>query len=285
MVVWEFLVNLIEIFLFYVLINIKLRVNNSCKNVKLKQLVFLSCRLLSLNIMNVLGVPAIITISVSCCMEILFSVLFYEGLLTTRIFWGCTYTGICIIAEFIPFFVINIFSDISMLEGLLDGVLRIPITILYLSIITIMVFGMRFLSRDNIIFKPTQKFYYALISVIGIVVGHFSLLNIIELEEKMPNSLISLHFMTSTFCFLFLFLILLIYIYQLGVSNARNNELMELQKNYELDKREYQNLIETTKHLREMKHDIQNHLEVMQLLAIEEPAIFSAEANVFKTFM
>lgn len=63
---------------------------------------------------------------------------------------------------------------------------------------------------------------------------------------------------------------LLLYIYQLGYSKEINIRLLEEQKLLKLEETEYQNLIQSTERLREMKHDINIHLDVIQSLVTNE---------------
>ena len=66
--------------------------------------------------------------------------------------------------------------------------------------------------------------------------------------------------------FVVLFLALLVYIYQLGYSKRENLRLIEEQKVYELEREEFNSLVETTKQLREIKHDIQIYLDTINIL-------------------
>ena len=53
----------------------------------------------------------------------------------------------------------------------------------------------------------------------------------------------------------------------MGYSRTVNTTLLEQQKVHELEEMEYKSLIQTTESLREMKHDIDIHLDVIQSLS------------------
>ena len=56
------------------------------------------------------------------------------------------------------------------------------------------------------------------------------------------------------------------YIYQLGHSKNENQHLHDKQRIYELERKEFNSLCETTERLRKMKHDMQIYVDAINLL-------------------
>lgn len=79
----------------------------------------------------------------------------------------------------------------------------------------------------------------------------------------------------SNFCFIFLvtYIVLLIFIYQLGKSRNYNIKLKEEQQLYAIEKNNFQNIVEQTKELRFMKHDLSSHLTVITQMVREKNMI------------
>ncbi len=264
--IWEAFVNFIEVLLFYIYISNKLHPNTKIKHLKGKQFFYLLIRFFALCVLNQLNISSLITLCISCFWEVTFAVFFYQDKLSSKMFFGIFYTAICMIAEFIPFFCITAFSPKSSTALLQQGTLRIPITTLYLALIAVLVYLFRFLFNKYTLWTISQKIVYATISILGIAIGHYILLTTIAAEELI-NKYIAFRLTLINLFFLLLFVALLVCIYQLGVSGFHNHGLIEAQKQHELEKQEYQNLMESTSALREMKHDIEIHLNTIQMLA------------------
>lgn len=207
-----------------------------------------------------------LTVFISCVLDIVFALLFYNDILVMRIFWGAMYSIICLISEYITIFVPQTFSNVTSLELLFGGALRMPFTLLYIALIAVLVFFFRCISNKEIQLTTIQNFSYFVISLAGILIGHYIMLLTLESEEQFHNPDFTFKLVLVNLVFLILFLFLLLYIYQLGYSKAVNAILLEQQKIYELEEMEYKTLIHTTKTLREMKHDIDIHLDVIQSL-------------------
>jgi hypothetical protein len=217
--------------------------------------------------LNNIDLSSMITISISCLLDIVFALLFYKNTFVMCIFWGSMYSVICLISEYITIFVPQTFSKVSSLELLFGGTLRIPFTILYIALIAIFVFLFHCTTDKKIQLSTTQKISYFIISIVGILISHYIMLLTLEAEEQFHNSEFTFKLVLVNMFFIILFLFLLLYIYQLGYSKAVNTALLEQQKIHELEELEYKTLLHTTEALREMKHDIGIHLDVIQSLA------------------
>lgn len=269
-ILWEYFVNLMELVLFYAFIQLRLHSSKETKKIKSKKFLFLLFHFVVISTLNYLEATTLLKISISCTLDILFSILFYQGTYFIRLFWSILYSVICIISEYIPFFILKVFTNFQFTEILFNGTLRIPFTAMYLALIAIFVFLLSLLSNNEIIFSPLQRIIYFLISITGILIGHFILSVTLESEQLFSNASFTFRLVLVNMFFILLFLSLLFYIYLLGILTAKNNRLLQDQKIYELEEQNYQNLIRTASSLREMKHDIKIHLNTIQSLAISK---------------
>lgn len=268
--IWEYLINFLEICLFFLFENMKLHRSLKIKHIFQKQCLFLFFQYSILCVLNHLALSSLLTVALSCILDLLFVLLFYQDSVLMRLFWGFMYSVICMIAEYITILIPQTFSNVTSSEVLLGGELRIPFTLLYIALITVLVFLFSYIGNKKIALSAFQKLSYLAISTIGLIIGHYILFITLESVEKFQDSSFTSSLILVNLFFILLFLSLLLYIYQLGYSTEQNKELLENQKLLELEELEYQNLLKSTASLREMKHDIEIHLDVIQTLAANQ---------------
>lgn len=186
----------------------------------------------------------------SCVLDIGYAVLFYRDSIIRRIFWGFSYSIICLVAEQISFFIpVTLYKGAS-LELLLGGTLRKPYTMLYLAMIAVFVLLFHSIGNKDISLSPFQKVAYIFIAISGLAIGHYILRLTLESVDKFGDSSFSARLSLVDLFFIILFLVLMLYIYQLGYSKEENIRLLEEQKIYELERTEFNSLSETTERLR-----------------------------------
>lgn len=227
-------------------------------------------QLFILCILNYLELSSTLTIIISWSLDIVFTLLFYSDAYIIRIFLGSMYSVICLISDYITVFIPQTFCDVDSLSILFGGKLRVPFTMLYVALIAVLVFLSSNVFDKKIQLSTVQKIAYFLVSVGGITIGHYMMLVTLEAEEKIYNSIFVFKLTMINLGFLLLFIFLLLNIYQLGYSKAMNTELLEQQKQYELEEQNYKILLHTTESLREIKHDINIHLDMIQSLLASE---------------
>ena len=268
-IVWEYFINFMEVLLFFLFIRTKLHINTQLPHNNYFQFLFLILRFIIQCVMNHHNVSTFFSLTVACLLEMFFAFLFYEDSTITKFFWGFMYSVICMIAEYISMFIPRTFSGVSSPEILLGGELRVPYSMLYIALVAVLIFLFRSFGNKNLALTPLQKLSYLIISIAGILIGYYIMILTMRAEELQIGFSFTFSMILVNFFFIFLFLFLLVYIYQLGYSKKINIRLLEEQKLYKLEELEYNNLIQTTETLREMKHDINIHLDVMHALAIE----------------
>lgn len=264
--IWESSVNFIEVILFYIFVSQKLQLKSSDPRIKRKQYLFLIIRFLIVCVMNLSNLNSMYTLILSCILEIVFACIYYTDKLLYKIFIGLLYTVLCMLAEFIPFFCITTFVDIPADSLLSNGIFRIPVTTLYLTLIAVFVFLFRYMFNKETSASVMQRIIYSLISLTGIAVGHYILLTMVSCEI-MGNEELAARLAIVNLLFMFLFVALLVFIYQLGISYNNSQRLLELQKIRALEEQEYHNIVEKITALRSMKHDMENHINSLEIMA------------------
>lgn len=265
MPLWELIVNLAETILFYFYISSMLSPTK-------KKIIIKSCYLFflfsSISVLNYFEISSILTVLLALAGHVFFSILFFENNMHEKIFYGSLFSVICIFSEFIPFLVLTRFSDNTSLDLLANGRLRLLSTSSYLFLIVIFILIVRFLFGKESSWKLKDKLMYIASCLSGIFVCHFILLTTIQANQEGSDSLAN-SLTLINIAFLILFLSLVIYIYKLSVSNHRISILMEQQKQLELEEQQYHTLLESTEHLRTIKHDMEIHLQNIHKLSME----------------
>lgn len=265
--IWEYIVNFLELALFIIFIHKKLRIRANYKHQAVLMFLFVSFQFAVLCTLNKMGISSYSTLMSSCVLDIGYAVLFYRDSIIRRIFWGFSYSIICLVAEQISFFIpVTLYKGAS-LELLLGGTLRKPYTMLYLAMIAVFVLLFHSIGNKDISLSPFQKVAYIFIAISGLAIGHYILRLTLESVDKFGDSSFSVRLSLVDLFFIILFLVLMLYIYQLGYSKEENIRLLEEQKIYELERTEFNSLSETTERLRKMKHDMQIYVDAINVLA------------------
>lgn len=265
--IWEYIVNFLELALFIIFIHKKLRIRANYKHQAVLMFLFVSFQFAVLCTLNKMGISSYSTLMSSCVLDIGYAVLFYRDSIIRRIFWGFSYSIICLVAEQISFFIpVTLYKGAS-LELLLGGTLRKPYTMLYLAMIAVFVLLFHSIGNKDISLSPFQKVAYIFIAISGLAIGHYILRLTLESVDKFGDSSFSARLSLVDLFFIILFLVLMLYIYQLGYSKEENIRLLEEQKIYELERTEFNSLSETTERLRNMKHDMQIYVDAINVLA------------------
>lgn len=265
--IWEYIVNFLELALFIIFIHKKLRIRANYKHQAVLMFLFVSFQFAVLCTLNKMGISSYSTLMSSCVLDIGYAVLFYRDSIIRRIFWGFSYSIICLVAEQISFFIPVTLYKGAPLELLLGGTLRKPYTMLYLAMIAVFVLLFHSIGNKDISLSPFQKVAYIFIAISGLAIGHYILRLTLESVDKFGDSSFSARLSLVDLFFIILFLVLMLYIYQLGYSKEENIRLLEEQKIYELERTEFNSLSETTERLRKMKHDMQIYVDTINVLA------------------
>ena len=218
--IWEYIVNFLELALFIIFIHKKLRIRANYKHQAVLMFLFVSFQFAVLCTLNKMGISSYITLMSSCVLDIGYAVLFYRDSIIRRIFWGFSYSIICLVAEQISFFIpVTLYKGAS-LELLLGGTLRKPYTMLYLAMIAVFVLLFHSIGNKDISLSPFQKVAYIFIAISGLAIGHYILRLTLESVDKFGDSSFSARLSLVDLFFIILFLVLMLYIYQLGYCSC-----------------------------------------------------------------
>ena len=138
-----------------------------------------------------------------------------------------------------------------------------------LAFLVVAVFTIRLIRAKNTNLTTLHKVIYTSFSLFGLLIAHYMTVTTIRIRILLQSDQIINRLVLINIFLILFFLTLLAYIDMLGRSTDTNMKLMKQQKIHELEAMEYENLIKSTEALREMKHDIQIHLDVIQNLASE----------------
>lgn len=261
---WEYFVNFIENLLFYLFISINLSENNHLFKCKHSQIMFLIMKYMIVCLLNTFQINEIVTMTINALIGIIYTIIFYDCVLYSRILWASMFSVLTMFSEFATISIVKLFMGQNISVALYGGCLRVPLTMMYLALLAVLVFLSHQLSNKMVLITAKEKVAYFFISFSGIVIGHYIIGITLEAESIFRVSEFTNKLIFVSFFFLLLFMSLLLYIFLLGRSKEINSQLKEKEKIHELEALEYKNLIDTTKSLREMKHDINIHLNVMQ---------------------
>lgn len=269
LLLWEYFVNLIEIILFYLFIHLNLHPNNLVINYKRKQILYLIVKYSMVCVLNTFHINEIATMAINSLIGILYVTIFYDGILYLRILWASIFPVLTMLSEYATLSIVKIFIRQNISDALYGGPLRIPLTMVYLSLLAVLVFWSQQFSNKAIFLTTFEKIAYFIISFSGIIIGHYMIGVTLEAENEFHTPHFTYKLVLVTFFFLLLFLSLLLYIFLLGRSKSINNQLKEKEKIHELEALEYKNVLLATKSLREMKHDISIHLNVIHSMVMD----------------
>lgn len=95
--IWEYIVNFLELALFIIFIHKKLRIRANYKHQAVLMFLFVSFQFAVLCTLNKMGISSYSTLMSSCVLDIGYAVLFYRDSIIRRIFWGFSYSIICLV--------------------------------------------------------------------------------------------------------------------------------------------------------------------------------------------
>ena len=265
--IWEYIVNLIELILFIIFIHTKLHKKAKFKHNVIWIVLFITIKFIAICYMNRMNFSSYTTLLSSCVLDIIYATIFFRDNAILKVFWGFSYSIICLVAEQLTFLIPTALYKGASSELLLGGELRKPFTMLYLAMIAVIILLLHNVANNDITLSLFQKTIYISITILGLAVGHYVLRLTLEFNNKFDDPSFSNELSIVNLFFVGSFLVLLLYIYQLGNSEKENLRLLEEQRIYELERKEFNSLTETTEHLRAIKHDTQIYLDTINTLA------------------
>lgn len=263
---WEIFIISLEVILFYLFICSKLHLKRVSSVFYSATFSYLFVQVIITFFCNYYSVSTLITIILSLVLNFIFCCCFFSATIFLSFFYSCIYSGICLFAEYITLTIPQFVAHINVSEILAGGTLRIPFSFLYVSLIAVFVFIFVNLFSEKIYLNANQKATYILISIVGISFSHYIMILTLRFTKDPLMDSVTNNLIIINLSFLTMFLALLLYIYQLGCTKEQNIQYLEKIMQQELEEKQYRILLNTTQSLREMKHDMKHHLEVIKLL-------------------
>ena len=253
---WEIIVNCVECFLLYYLLNTQLGVKQGKKLIVLLSTLGL---VTIITTMNLLGVNYKITMAVAFLIKIGYVFLF-ESSLVKKLFWGCVGGFIAVIANSLIAVVIVWISGIDINSTLIPGESRFAITLLYCIIVVILCWTFaRFRSPKEMELPPFYQFMMLVVMLLGLYAAAEAISMAIQVELK-DNDIVSYTAIVASILFMMIAMIVLFekiggVIYDKFEAETR---LKQIEIEEENNKR-----IETI--VKTWRHDFHNYLEVIRV--------------------
>ena len=171
----ESIVNIGEIFLFYLLLNHKFQLKKADVSSRLKLFSFLLLQVLILSTFNCTSTSMIVILAFLLGTDILFALLFFECSLMQSILWSGIYAIIGLFADYACILLPCAIAGVDANASLFGGSLHVPITFLHLIILAVIILILIHLNTKTLSFTGLQRCVYVLLSVFGTFVAYYLL--------------------------------------------------------------------------------------------------------------
>lgn len=262
--IWEFFINILETLLFVLLINNRLP-KKAMSMYYFKQafaFIFITGFMLLLNINHASSIFVVLLMFTIHC---IYTWIFCRQTIMTKLFWNILFTISTIIADACTTIIPTNLFHIEITDILSGGNLRIPFTLLYISILTVIILLLLCCSGENFELDIIEKIVFFGLSLLCIIIESFIVAGQANLYLHIETSYMKLLYILF-FLVMMLFIALAIYVYHLGVERDKNIKLSNLQILSEMERKQYEQIISSIDELRYMKHDIHNHIETLNML-------------------
>ena len=201
--------------------------------------------------------------------------------MSKKIIWTSIYFVICLSADSIVALIPQLFFSTNAIASNVGDTLRVPFTLLYIATIASFVFIFHYIKNNNLSMTRFQRILYILVCIIGFFFGEYITSITIESAEKFNDKSFTNNMILVSTIYISLFLLLLLFIYKLAYANALNLELATKQQIFELEKKDFSNLIAATESLRQMKHELTLHLNTINYM-LEESKVNEVQDYIRK---
>lgn len=262
-IVWEFIINLLESALFAIVV--KARYTPKPYNYStLKQFSFLLCKSLLITVLNIYDISIIVSTLSVLVLNCIFISVFFINKLFNNFFISFIFSLVLILSDALTVFIPSTIFNIDITQILYLGDMRIPFSLIYISIIGLFDIIYLLFTPQVFILGTLDKISFFIISSTCIVLEELIIISL--LEQPKHNTLL---FKLLLFIFglsMFLFIYISIYVYRLGKEKERNSKLIQEITIAQMEAKQNEEIINSTHNLRNLKHDITNHMNVLNRL-------------------
>lgn len=264
---WEFIVNLFEVVILFLLFNGKLE-KKEFQFSYLFQAICLIAQASLLFLFNKLQVSSIIILLLFLGIHFLYGCFFFKNKTATILFFSVLYTIGTIFSDALTTIIPTSFFHIDLASILQTGALRIPFTLIYIAILLLYTVILLCFNNQTFSLPLKERLIFILLSIVCIAILQGILIR--QLTEA-STSLQKDSFLSSIFFLvLILFVAFVLYIYNLGVILKQNQLLSEENIINRMDMKQYEQIVASTTELRSIKHDMQLHLSIIAAMLQEQ---------------
>lgn len=259
-IIWEFIINMLESSLFAIIANTKCQ-KRAYRYSMLKQFTFLSFKSLLITILNIKNVSTIITIILVLLLNCIFISAFFTNTLFNSFFISFFFSLALIISDALTTLIPSTIFCINLTQLLYTGNMRIPFALIYISVVGLFVIIYLLFSPKVFILGNFDKISFFILSCICTVLEELILIAL--LEQPKQDTLFSKLLLFIFGLSIFLFIYISIYVYRLGKEKEKNAKLVEEITIAKMETKQNEEIINSTRNLRILKHDIMNHMCVL----------------------
>lgn len=262
-IIWEFIINLLESFLFAVICNAKFTKRQYHYHTA-EQTLFILCKSLLITLMNISKISTIISLTSVLLLNIIFLILFFVNPIFNSFFVSFIYCLILITSDALTLLIPIKFYNINLSQVLYLGNMRILFSLIYISIIALFVIIFLLFTPQVFVLGKLDKISYFIISTICVILEEIVLIILLKQPIYAENFFHLLLFIFGLTLFLFVYIS--IYIYRLGKEKEKNDRLIQSITINQMEARQNEEIINSTHSLRVFKHDIMNHMSILYKL-------------------
>lgn len=264
---WEIIINIIEVLIFFMFANGEFKIKK-IPHCYIKQLLFLITLSLFTFFLNFYNIPATLSNILVLFIHYIYTCIFFYKAVV-NIFGVVIFSAITILADALTTIIPTKIFNIDITSILSGGYLRIPFTLIYVLILTILTYIVLCFSTKMFNLTLFEKIVFILLSIICLVIEEFIVVSQTEayfFYSTRYNNLLYIIF----FFVMCIFISLSIYIYTLGRMREKNLQLLELQTVSEIERVQYNEIVSSVSQLRFLRHDLKNHISTLQYMIENE---------------
>ena len=262
--IWELLINIFESIIYTYFVCSLLSQKQKITHKAIQYTSLFSCIFAVTTLKYILNFPNYLSLFLMFSIGSIVNLFIYD----TTTFYTLLINGVfilySIISESILLLMPVLFDMINTTEIINTGVIHYLFTLLYIIILFLFTF-ITIHYKKNLIFNREEKLMFIVLCIIEIFISEFSIVTLVSLKKNSYKSTYTnleiITFLTIISMFIFIFLLL-----KLGKTKYDNLTLLEKQNEQKQQAIELQMLMEATKNLRIMKHDLANHIAVSKKL-------------------
>lgn len=261
---WELFINFTESGLMLLLFNQKLQ-RKEIRHTYIKQIFYLIIKSILLHIANQYTTTSLVVMLVYIAICYLYETIFFSSKNTEKVFWLMVYMIATMTADALTTMIPTRLFGYELQVALIGGSLRVPFTLTYIIMLSIAIMIMLCFTTKNFQLKLSEKIIFVALSLLCL-----SIEELILMEQLAENTLNNKNHGTLIFLIFYLvmalFIILVFFTYHLGIEREKNIKITELHLVSQMEKKQYEQIIQSVYDLRNLKHDLSNHLKTIQAM-------------------